>query len=622
MTLQPVFQGVDIKYPEEQQIRERGLWENVKFGAGMGFDETSTSYTEDLKLLQESRAGLGRKISKDEYENHINRIPGLAYNENMTEEILARANEAYYSNRQYEDQKAKSSAMGVGALFFGQLAGSVPDPINLIPVPGTILAKNIGYRMLRSGGVNVMAETALAPMAKEAYAVRGQEYGIENYLQNAAFAFAIGGSLQAAGEGLVGLVRQARSMNLMFKQPSLADQIVNRYDEAFDTKIDFDPTTQKLINLKRLQVYDNTAARLENSNIMQPNKTTYVDNQGRIYDNANDVQGKSHIQFTPLNDGEIQVRGPLLTVLKNLSTIIKSQSAISDDFRFRIFDEMAPAQGRVINKADVDAFISEQVKIINQRNIPNTKFGKILTKIKDIAFIPRTGFQAVPDPDIVLRTQDGKFEIHPDKATGKERLFERNTETGRLKEITGNDKEKIYKEVFEPQTRITVKQTSPESEKIGKAAQKTGDQINGEKTPDSVPSREQVKKSMTLLNSDTARDMSTSDFVKKIKDNLESAPTEVRTKILQVMKNAGLTDKQIGKIIKTDKDGRITLDQNEVNNNIKGAILKYRFDIEMRKILDRNDQIIRTLQEKKAMVELDECKTKTGDKYMMNDGGQ
>lgn len=622
MTLQPVFQGVDIKYPEEQQIRERGLWENVKFGSGIGFNETSVSYTEDLKLLQESRAGLGRKISKDEYENHINRIPGLAYNENMTEEILARANEAYYSNRQYEDQMAKSSPMGVGALFFGQLAGSVPDPINLIPVPGTILAKNIGSRMIRAGGVNVMAETALAPMAREAYAVRGQEYGIENYLQNAAFAFAIGGTLQATGEGLVGLVRQARSMGLMFKQPSLADQIVNRYDEAFDTKIDFDPTTQKLINLKRLQVYDNTAARLENSNIMQPNKTTYVDNRGRIYDNANDVQGKSHIQFTPLNDGEIQVRGPLLTVLKNLSTIIRSQSAISDDFRFRIFDEMAPSQGRVINKADVDAFINEQVKIINQRNVPNTKFGKILTKIKDIAFIPRTGFQAVPDPDIVLRTQDGKFEIHPDKATGKERLFERNTETGRLKEITGSDKEKIYKEVFEPQTRITVKQTSPESEKIGKAAQKTGDQINGEKTPDSVPSREQVKKTMTLLNSDTAQDISTSDFVKKIKDNLESAPAEVKTQILQVMKNAGLTNEQIGKIIKIDKDGRITLDQNEVNNNIKGEILKYRFDIEMRKILDRNDRIITTLQERKAMVELDECKTKTGDKYMMNDGGQ
>jgi hypothetical protein len=28
------------------------------------------------------------------------------------------------------------------------------------------------------------------------------------------------------------------------------------------------------------------------------------------------------------------------------------------------------------------------------------------------------------------------------------------------------------------------------------------------------------------------------------------------------------------------------------------------------------------LEERKAMVELDECKTKTGDKYMMNDGGQ
>lgn len=622
MTVQPVFQGVDIKYPEEQQVRERGLWENVKFGAGQGFNETSFSYTEDVKLLQESNAGLGRKVSKEEYENHINKIPGLAYNENMTEEILARANEAYYSNEQYNNQREKSTSMGVGALFFGQLAGSVPDPINLIPVPGTLLAKNIATRMIRTGGVNVLAETALAPMAAEAYKVRGQEYGIENYLQNAAFAFAVGGTLQASGEGLLGLVRQARSMGLMFKNPSLADQIVHRYDEALDIKIDFDPVTQKLINLKRVQVYDNTAARLENSNIMQPNKTTYVDNQGRIYDNANDVQGKSHIQFTPLNDGEIQVRGPLLTVLKNLSTIIKSQPAISDDFRFRIFDEMAPAEGRVINKADIDAFINEQVKIINQQNAPKTKIGKILTKIKDITFIPRSGFEPIPDPDMVLRTQDGKFEIHPDKATGKERLFERNTETGRLKEITGNEKEKIYKEVFEPQTQTRVTQTGPEAVTIGKAAQKTGDQINGEKTPDSVQSRQQVKDSLKLLNSDNAKDQSTSDFTKKIQESLESAPKELKTKILQIMKNAGLNDEQIGKIIKTDKDGRITLDQNEVNKSVTGSTLKYRFDIEMRKVLDRNDQIIKTLQERKAMVELDECKTKTGDKYMINDGGQ
>jgi len=88
------------------------------------------------------------------------------------------------------------------------------------------------------------------------------------------------------------------------------------------------------------------------------------------------------------------------------------------------------------------------------------------------------------------------------------------------------------------------------------------------------------------------------------------------------MKNAGLNDEQIAKMIKTEKDGRITLDENEVNKNVKGSILRYRFDIEMRKILDRNDKVMKILEERKAMVELDECKTKTGDKYMMNDGGQ
>ena len=137
-----------------------------------------------------------------------------------------------------------------------------------------------------------------------------------------------------------------------------------------------------------------------------------------------------------------------------------------------------------------------------------------------------------------------------------------------------------------------------------------------------MQSRQQVKDSLKLLNSDNAKDQSTSDFVKKIQESLESAPRELKTQILQVMKNAGVNDEQIAKMIKTDKDGRLTLDQNEVNKSVTGPILKYRFDIEMRKILDRYDKMKNTLQERKAMVELDECKTKTGDKYMMNDEGQ
>jgi len=509
MTIEPVLQGVDIKYPEEQQVRERGFWEQIPLGASQGFRETTFSYLEDITRLAEARAGLQRNISKEEYDNHINRVPGVAYQPYMTEELLARINESYYAHAKYEDEWNKSGKMGAAGLIVGQIGGSIPDPINLIPLPG-LASGNLLTRMAKAGAANVGAEFVLTPLAKEAYVARGTEYTDEMMLTNMAFAAAAGAGFTALVEGsTMGLVKAARAMGFNHAEPTLADRVVARYNQAYNTDIKLDKTTIELINRGEITLDLTNPNNISRKNVIIPGKSSYIDNTGRIFDDINATKNRDFIEVTPTAEKEIRISGNDRMITKLGRKILdRDTQAVDENTIYRLLIDGGPAEGLVLNDAQFKTWISDQIKLYNKGTIgQDIRQFKVGNAMKKLFGTDANEFIASPDPDFVFRNREGTYELHLDPVT---KSFDANTMDGKiyqrikggLLEISDPDERiRVFKDVFE--SKLNASNTpGPLYKKPVRPATKTEPQILSEKTTDSVPARAQTLKLLNTVNKD------------------------------------------------------------------------------------------------------------------------
>lgn len=126
----------------------------------------------------------------------------IAYTPNMTPQ-RARILAETYDRRRNEEQLMAQSAdtLGRKALLFGaSFLAQLPDPINFIPVAGSLgkgasIGRKIARGALEGAGGAALADAVIFPVANR----RGEDFGFFDVAMDIAFSAAIGGGLAGMG---------------------------------------------------------------------------------------------------------------------------------------------------------------------------------------------------------------------------------------------------------------------------------------------------------------------------------------------------------------------------------------------------------------------------------------
>ena len=340
-------------------------------------------------------------------------VEGLEWFEGLNYEVVRRAHESLDLSKQMQVAKDNSTGFdGTVGQFTGMLSSAFADPINYVPLP---IAK-FGSTFLRKaaivGGVNAGIETSLYPIMKDAYQVRGQEYGIEEAAVNAAFAFGAGAVLYGAFSGLPTAMR---AMNFGNSKKTVADQMIaSRRNKHSD--YDIETTIQDLINNNTVRIKDDG---FDNIRDFKFNKTSienfYVDTSGKIFrnteDGANITTSKDFIEVVTDLDGTIVLRGPTEGLTKILPTISKGSST---EVKFRIEDTNTQ-KNISTNREGLNKFANDsaaQIKKTRSQEAAPSFIRKIFKTDTD------ENLTSLDDLSDLFIVKDTKFEIEPDPVRG------------------------------------------------------------------------------------------------------------------------------------------------------------------------------------------------------------
>ena len=462
--------------PGEALPTSQGFWQNFGLGFKSGWEHTTLKLLSDSQILENAQMQKNAGIPKSEWnsENPLY-VEDLEWFEGLNYEVVRRAHESLDLSKQMQVAKDNSTGFdGTVGQFSGMLSSAFADPINYVPLP---IAK-FGSTFLRKaaivGGVNAGIETSLYPIMKDAYQVRGQEYGIEEAAVNAAFAFGAGAVLYGAFSGLPTAMR---AMNFGNSNKTVADQMIaSRRNKHSD--YDIETTIQDLINNNTVRIKDDG---FDNIRDFKFNKTSienfYVDTSGKIFrnteDGANITTSKDFIEVVTDLDGTIVLRGPTEGLTKILPTISKGSST---EVKFRIEDTNTK-QNISTNREGLDKFANDSAAQIKKtrsqeaapsfiRKIFKTDTDENLTSLDDLSdlfIVKDTKFEIEPDPvrginldeniGKVIRNENGKRTVIVDQDERKaviEAIRKKLTDSGN---DPGIDTVKTNK-IFDPDTQL------------------------------------------------------------------------------------------------------------------------------------------------------------------------
>jgi hypothetical protein len=400
--------------PGEALPTSQGFWQNFGLGFKSGWEHTTLKLLSDSQILENAQMQKNAGIPKSEWnpENPLY-VEGLEWFEGLNYEVVRRAHESLDLSKQMQVAKDNSTGFdGTVGQFTGMLSSAFADPINYVPLP---IAK-FGSTFLRKaaivGGVNAGIETSLYPIMKDAYQVRGQEYGIEEAAVNAAFAFGAGAVLYGAFSGLPTAMR---AMNFGNSKKTVADQLIaSRRNKHSD--YDIETTIQDLINNNTVRIKDDG---FDNIRDFKFNKTSienfYVDTSGKIFrnteDGANITTSKDFIEVVTDLDGTIVLRGPTEGLTKILPTISKGSST---EVKFRIEDTNTQ-KNISTNREGLDKFANDsaaQIKKTRSQEAAPSFIRKIFKTDTD------ENLTSLDDLSDLFIVKDTKFEIEPDPVRG------------------------------------------------------------------------------------------------------------------------------------------------------------------------------------------------------------
>jgi len=400
--------------PGEALPTSQGFWQNFGLGFKSGWEHTTLKLLSDNSILENAQQQKTATIPKSEWnpENPLY-VEGLEWFEGLNYEVVRRAHESLDLSKQMQVAKDNSTGFdGTVGQFTGMLSSAFADPINYVPLPLARFGASFLTKAAIVGGVNAGIETSLYPIMKDAYQVRGQEFGIEEAAINATFAFGAGAVLYGAFSGLPTAMR---AMNFGNTRQTVADQLVavrkNRHSDY-----DIEPTIQDLINRNIVTIkddgFDNIRDFKFNSRSIE---NFYVDTSGKIFRNLEDgadiTTSKDFIEVVTDLDGTIVLRGPTEGLTKILPTISKGSST---DVKFRI-EDTDTRKNVTTNREGINKFANDNAQQIKKTRNKEAAPNFIRKIFQDNTDENLTSLDDLADLFVVKNT---KFEIEPDPVRG------------------------------------------------------------------------------------------------------------------------------------------------------------------------------------------------------------
>ena len=351
--------------PGEALPTSQGFWQNFGLGFKSGWEHTTLKLLSDNSILENAQQQKTATIPKSEWnpENPLY-VEGLDWFEGLNYEIVRRAHESLDLSKQMQVAKDNSTGFdGTVGQFTGMLSSAFADPINYIPLPLARFGASFLTKAAIVGGVNAGIETSLYPIMKDAYKVRGQEFGIEEAAINATFAFGAGAVLYGAFSGLP---RAMRAMNFGQDSQTLSNQFVGiRQNKHKNYEIE--PVIADLLNRRIVSLKDDGFDNIRDFKFNRSSiESFYVDTSGKIFRNTEDgadiTTSKTFIEVVSDLDGTIVLRGPTEGLTKILPTISKGSSA---EVKFRI-EDTDTRQNITTDRDGINKFANDSAKQIKK----------------------------------------------------------------------------------------------------------------------------------------------------------------------------------------------------------------------------------------------------------------
>ena len=405
-----------------------------------GLKETSWSYLADIKTEQASRTNLEQQeLTQEEFENLPGVTPDMQYWPGMT---IAQANQyirAYDAKVRYAQMRQNETFFTPLYYMSGALVGTIPDPVNFLPLGLPLKGAKWFTNAYRAAGANAAIELALQPLASEAYQARGDTYDYTDFATNVGFAAGVGFGLSSLFSGARGLVNKLDGLSLM-GHTKLVDTNVIR-ERMSKGGFDISDTFSDIISQSNVQIN-----RLSTNNVRNTNPFTnaqaksYVDTTGEIHGDASQAKTNTSVELTNIQGPGVVasklIRGSNEDILKVLPHLKKF---LQDGESITINRTDKPGRSFQLNKKDIDSFVNAEETIINRKILGADDEGRgvAINFFRDLRNLFITPFRAGLDDNFGFTSKevDGvRYEAEFETKGGRQG-FDPETGLGRMYEV-------------------------------------------------------------------------------------------------------------------------------------------------------------------------------------------
>lgn len=492
-----------------------------------GLKETSWSYLADIKTEQASRNNLDQQeLTQEEFENLPGVTPDMQYWPGMT---IAQANNyinAYDAKIRYAQMRQNETFFTPMYYMSGALVGTIPDPVNFVPLGLPLKGAKWFSNAYRAAGANAAIELALQPLAAEAYEARGDTYDYTDFATNVGFAAGVGFGLSSIFSGARGLVNKLDGLSLMGHNKFVDTNVIR--ERMSRGKFDVSDTFTDIISQSNVQINRLSTNNVRNTNPFTSAKS-YVDTTGEIHLDASQARTNTSVELSNIkdNNGNIikKIRGSNEDILKVLSHVKKF---LQDGESILVNRSDRIGRPFQLAKDKIDSFVNAEETIINRKILGANDEGRGVGTnfFRDLKNLFITPFRAGLDDNFGFTSKevDGvRYEAEFETKGGRQG-FDPETGLGRMYKVK-NGKRKLLSQDEAVRAMNIIKKRGLSSIDDATAKNKNGiDESPTAQILDGEPeTRANINKAVETANNQKKREeLNGEDGVKKTTEELQA----------------------------------------------------------------------------------------------------
>lgn len=376
---------------------------------------------------------------------------GIEWQDGWSEERAKHLAEQYDKRK---DREAIIAKGGWASGFVGQMIGSLPDPINFIPIAEGFQAGKLITKMGAAAVEGAVGNVAVSAITRPYYADRGVDSDFADYVNDAFIGAAMGGAFAGVGHGASKL-REIRA-NAKMKERATIGQAADKTTEAVKSGEDINveevvpdykeavKNMRKLPDLLKTEEVNNVRSQLEGlgySKAEIDDQITPMVLQAEFfsqYENKTFAEGLADFQAAEMKNGKIvSADGKEFAKAKQLNDMVDSEiQSMKEEVFFaekggkKIFND-----GEYISTTGEGTYPSwySELGIKNKEHfdkVISSKKGPIYERIKSLAEDRlMNGYESPTlgrvDPANEFRTLKGEQEAFYQKLTNKDESFKK-----------------------------------------------------------------------------------------------------------------------------------------------------------------------------------------------------